>query len=84
MSLELLKKSLKEEKTIYGIKNTLTNLKHDNISKIFLASNCPKESKDKIKRFSNIEIIELKEPNKELALICKKKFSVNLLSTVKK
>ncbi len=84
MSLELLKKSLKEDKLVYGFKNTLTNLKNGKTLKIFLAKNCPPELSGEVKKYNDVEIIELKEPNKELALICKKKFSVNLLSTVKK
>ena len=84
MSIELLKKSLKEDKVIYGFTSTIKNLKNDKISKVFLAKNCPDELKNKIKQYKNIELIDLKEPNKELALICKKKYSVNLLSSLKK
>ena len=84
MSLELLKKSLKEDKIFYGYKSTLTNLKNGKAGKIFLAKNCPQELRDEIKKYNNVEVIELKEPNKELSLVCKKKFSVNLLSAVKK
>lgn len=84
MSLELLKKSLKEDNLAYGFKSTLTNLKNGNISKIFLSNNCPKEFKEKIKKYKDVDVIELKEPNKELALICKKKYSVNILSALKK
>lgn len=83
MSVEQLKKSLKEDKVVYGLKSTLTNLKSGKTTKVFLAGNCPKEFKDQVTKF-NVEVIELKEPNKELALICKKKFSVNLLSSIKK
>ena len=84
MSLELLKKSLKEDKIVYGYKTTLTNLKNGKAGKIFLAKNCPQVLRDEVKKYNNVEVIELKEPNKELALVCKKKFSVNLLSSVKK
>jgi len=84
MSIELLKKSLKEDKVVYGFDSTMTNLKHGNVEKIFLAKNCPQKLKIEIEKYANAEVIELKEPNKELALLCKKKFSVNLLSTVKK
>ena len=84
MSIELLKKSLKEDQVVYGFDTTMTNLKHGKVGKIFLAKNCPPELKNEIKKYENVEIVELKEPNKELALLCKKKFSVNLLSTVKK
>lgn len=84
MSLELLKKALKEDRIVYGFKSTLKNLKNGKTSKVFLARNCPQEFKDAVSKYENIEIMELKEPNKEVALVCKKKFPINLLSSVKK
>ena len=84
MSLELLKKSLKEDKLVYGFTVAIKNLKNGKVSKVFLASNCPEEFKNKLKNYDNIEIVELKEPNKELSLVCKKKFSVNIISSLKK
>ena len=83
MSLELLKKSLKEDKLVYGFRSAVLGLKNGKVIKIFLAKNCPQEFKDKLKNY-NIEIIELNEPNKEISLICKKKFSINIVSVVKK
>lgn len=82
MSVEQLKKSLKEDKVVYGFRSALLGLKNGKITKIFLASNCPREFKEKLKNY-NTEIIELNEPNKELSLVCKKKFSVNIVSVVK-
>ncbi len=83
MSVEQLKKSLKEDKLVYGFRNTVLGLKNAKVIKIFLANNCPREFKEKLKNY-NSEIIELNEPNKELSLICKKKFSVNIVTAVKK
>ena len=83
MSIDLLKKSLKADKLVYGFRNTILGLKNGKVIKVFLAKNCPQEFKDKLKNY-NIEIIELNEPNKEISLICKKKFSVNIVSAVKK
>ncbi len=83
MSMELLKKSLKEDKLVYGFRNALLGLKNGKVSKIYLAKNCPDEFKNKLKNY-DVEIIELNEPNKEISLICKKKFSVNIVSAVKK
>jgi ribosomal protein L30E len=60
------------------------NLKNGKVSKIFLADNCPDQFKDQVKGYDSVEIIELKEPSKELALICKKKFLINIVSAVKK
>ena len=81
--MELLKKSLKEDKLVYGFRNALLGLKNGKVSKIFLAKNCPDEFKNKLKNYS-VEIIELNEPNKEISLICKKKFSINIVSAIKK
>ena len=83
MSLDLLKKSLKQEKLVYGFRSTLKNLKNGKVSRIFLAKNCPDNLKNKLNLY-NVELVELKEQNKEIALICKKKFSVNILSSLKK
>ncbi|MBS3171708.1 ribosomal L7Ae/L30e/S12e/Gadd45 family protein [Candidatus Woesearchaeota archaeon] len=83
MSVEQLKKSLKEDKLVYGFRSTLLGLKNGKILKIFLAKNCPQEFKDKLKNY-NVDVIELNDPNKEISLICKKKFSVNIVSAVKK
>ena len=84
MSIELLKKSLKEDKLVYGFQSTLKNIKNGKTTKVFLASNCPEKFKEEVKKYSSINVNELKEPNKELSLICKKKFAVNILSSVKK
>ena len=83
MSIDLLKKSLKEDKLVYGFKSALLGLKNGKIGKVFLAKNCPQEFKDKLKNY-NVDVVELNEPNKEISLICKKKFSVNIVSAVKK
>ena len=82
MSIDLLKKSLKDDKLVFGFTTTLKNLKNGKTKKIFLAGNCPQKFKDQVRKYNNVEITELKEPNKEIALICKKKFAVNILSSV--
>ena len=83
MSMELLKKSLKEDKLVYGFRNALLGLKNWKVLNLYIANNCPFEFKNKLKNYY-VEIIELNEPNKEISLICKKKFSVNIVSAVKK
>jgi len=84
MSIQKLKKSLKEDKLVYGLRSAVKNLKNGKVSMIFLSDSCPDKFKDQVKGYDGVEIIELKEPSKELALICKKKFLVNIVSAVKK
>ena len=83
MSLEELRKVRKEEKPVFGSELTIKKLKLGKVKKVFLASNCPKTSRDDIEHYakmSNIEIINLKEPNDELAMVCKKPFAVSVVS----
>lgn len=80
MTLKDLKKDLKEKKVHYGFNSCMKLVKQGNCSAVYLASNCPK--KDYIlkncKAFG-IECFELEESNKEIGVICKKRFSVSVL-----
>ena len=81
-----IKKLLKDKKLIIGTSRTIKNLKLGKISKIFLSSNCPAHVKDDINYYSkltDIAIVKLKYPNNELGVICKKPFSISILSTLK-
>lgn len=83
MSLEELRRALKEEKVVFGTKETLRNLKKGKLKKVFVSGNCPKNLRDDIKHFSKIakiDVVELTQPDDELALLCKKNFSVSVLS----
>lgn len=79
MSLSELKKALKEKTVIFGTEKTLKNLKLGKCKKVFISSNCPKIIKDEIKSYE-VEIIELDEPNTEVALICKRPHPISVLS----
>jgi ribosomal protein L30E len=79
MSLEELKKALKEKNIVFGTERTLKNLKLGKCKKVFLSSNCPERVRGEIKGY-DVEVIELKEPNTELALICKKPHPISVLS----
>ncbi|HLC56189.1 MAG TPA: ribosomal L7Ae/L30e/S12e/Gadd45 family protein [Candidatus Nanoarchaeia archaeon] len=81
MSIENLKKALKEEKLIYGKDETLKKIKSGKVSEVFLSSNCPKELKEDILHYSkiaNIKVDQLDVPNDELGIICKKPFSISV------
>lgn len=79
MSLAKLKKAIKEQKLIYGTKKTLLNLKLGRTKTVFLASNCPEETKNKIKSYK-VEVIQLKIPNDEISMLCKKPFLISVIS----
>jgi ribosomal protein L30E len=81
MSLEELKKALKENRLIYGKDRTMKMIKSGKAVHIFLASNCESVIKQELKKLANIskiEITELKESNEELGTICKKTFSISV------
>lgn len=81
-----IKNALKDEKAIIGTDKTIKNLKLGKLSKVFIASNTAKEVAETIKKYaklSNTEFIKLRIPNDELGTICKKQFSISVLSVIK-
>ncbi len=83
MSIKELRDALKEQKMIFGTKATLQQLKKGTVKKIFISGNCPVAVRESIKHYSklaNVDVVELQQPGDELALICKKNFSVSVLS----
>ncbi len=79
MSIEKLQKALQTQRIIYGTEKTLKGLKLGKIKTVFLANNCPEETKKKIRKYK-VEAIELNEPSDEIALICKRAHSILVLS----
>ena len=82
MSLADLKKAVKEEKLVFGTDRTLKMIREGKAKKVFISSNCPKQVREDIKHYATIagmEVNELKEPNEELGIICKKPFSISVL-----
>lgn len=80
MSIAKLKKAIKEQKLIYGTEKTLKNIRLGNTKVVFLASNCPEDTKKMIKSYGNTEVIELNVPNDEIAMICKRPHPISVLS----
>jgi large subunit ribosomal protein L30e len=79
-------KLLKTKKLIFGTETTIKNLKKGRLSKVFLSSNCPDSIKEDIKyysKISNTDTIQLEVSNEELSQICKKPFSVSIVSIIK-
>jgi len=81
--MKLLKEAVKEKKVIIGADRTLKNLKLGKLKRIYLASNVKQDIKEDIEHYTklfNVKLVQLKENNEELGLICKKQFSVSVLS----
>lgn len=81
--IEEIKKGLADKKAIIGTDRTMKALRAGNLTKIFLTSNVPEEVKMDITTYSNIgnvEVVDLKQTNEELGIICRKPFFVSVLS----
>jgi len=82
MSLTALKKALKEKTITFGTEKTLKMLRNGKAKKVFLSLNCPEDVKETILRYAklnSVEVVNLKLPNDEIGLTCKKPFSISVL-----
>jgi len=83
MTLNDLKKDLKEKKMILGAGRTLKKLRAGKLKKVYLAKNCRKDiAEDIIKygKLNDVEVVKLNSTNEELSVLCKKPFSISVLS----
>jgi len=83
MSIQELKKALKTEKINFGTNSTLKNLKKGKVKVVMIASNCSEKTKKDLEYYTKIskaKLIDLKKPSDEVALICKKNYSITVLS----
>lgn len=85
-SVAELKKVLKGENIVIGTERTLKELKRSTIERVFVTSNCPasvEQDIDYYARLGNVEKVKLPFPNEELGVICKKPFSISVVSLLK-
>ena len=83
MSLEELKKAIKEKKLTFGTNQTMKGLKLGKLNTVFLASNCSSKVRDDLNHFAklaDVKVIELEIPDDEIGIVCKKRHSVAVLS----
>ena len=81
-----IRKLLKQKNIIIGTDRTLKNLKLGKIKTVYLSANCSEKAKETINYYSKLSkasIIKLKYPNDELGILCKKSFSISVLSVPK-
>jgi len=82
MSIAEVKKIVKEGKALVGTDNVMKELKLGKLSKVFVTANCPAKVKEDIKHYAKLaktEVVQLKVPNDELGVVCKKPFSISVL-----
>ena len=86
IALGEIRKLLKTKKLVIGTERTMKALKTGGISKVVYSSNCPKDVKSDIEhycRLNNTDAVELEVDNSELGTICKKPFSISVISISK-
>ncbi len=79
-----LRKALRTGKVYLGSKRTIKALRKGEAKMVVIAMNCPKEIREKIKKFnkSNVPILVYEGTNMELGAICGKPFSVAALAII--
>ncbi len=82
MTVETLKKALKDKKMVFGKDEVFKKLRAGEIKTVFLASNCPSELRQMVSKYAKLTdaaVVELDVPNEEIGIICKKPFSITVL-----
>lgn len=81
-----IRKLLKTKKLIIGTQRTIKKLKTGKLEKVYLAKNCPDETKEDANYYaqlSNTPVVELEQESDELGTVCKKPFQICVLSIEK-
>jgi large subunit ribosomal protein L30e len=84
---EEIKKIIKSGNFIIGSDVGMKNLKLGKTEKVYLASNCNEATRKEAERLAKIGKVELtilSIPNDDLGILCKKPFSISMLSVVRK
>jgi ribosomal protein L30E len=76
-----LKEVLKTGKYFIGTDMTVKKLKKGEVTMVFLSNNCPQDIKNQVTGYTGVDVFELKEDSRDLALLCKKQFFVNVISS---
>ena len=86
MKIDDIKKALEANKIVIGAEETLKKIKLGRLSKVFVSSNCPGNIKGDLERASKVaklDFVILDKNNEELGVVCKKPFSISVLSILK-
>ena len=81
-----IKKLIKAKDLVIGTERTIKNLKLGRVDKIIMSSNCAESVVDNLNHYAGLgktETIKVNYLNDELGVICKKPFSISVLSILK-
>lgn len=81
-----IQKLLKEKRIVIGTDRAKKGLKRGIFERILLSSSCPDDVKNDISHYakiSSVDVIKLKYSNEELGVVCKKPFSISVISVLK-
>lgn len=81
-----IRKALEEKKVVIGAGTAIKNLKLGKTELVYLSQNCPKNTTEDIEHYAkigNIKVVKLSYPNDELGVLCKKPFSISVLSVLR-
>ena len=81
-----IRKLIKSKNLVIGTERTIKNLKLGKVDTIIISSNCPENVFKNVKYYAGLskaDAIKVPYPNEELGVICKKPFSISILSILK-
>jgi large subunit ribosomal protein L30e len=81
-----IKKLIKAKKLVIGTERTIKNLKLGRVEKVIISSNCSENVLNDLNYYAGLgktETVKVNYPNDELGVICKKPFSISVLSILK-
>ena len=81
-----IKKLIKAKSLVIGTEKTIKNLKLGKVEKVIVSSNCPESVVNNLNYYAGLskaETVKVPYPNEELGVICKKPFSISVLSILK-
>jgi len=81
-----IKKIIKTKNLVIGTARTIKNLKLGRVEKIIISSNCTEGVINNLNYYAGLskaETVKVNYPNDELGIICKKPFSISVLSILK-
>lgn len=83
---ESIRKLVNSKQALIGSEQTLDMARKGRLSKVFIASNCPDSTRKDLERYrklSDFKLSLLDITNEELGTICKKPFSISVISVPK-
>lgn len=80
-----LKAEVQVKRAIIGSKRVLQMLKNGALQQVYVAKNCPENTKKEIFKYAGLQqipVVELDFSNEELGILCKKNYFVAVAGTV--